>query len=257
MSTEKRCTQPRGIGVDGCRGGWVWVAAGRRPAAGFAACLSEIVGCFPMSRILVDMPIGLPSGAYPRRCETVARRLAGPRRASIFTPPARVALAAPDYASANAANRRETGKGLSKQAWNLVPKIREADELLRRDPLLEARLMESHPEICFRMLAGDVLRHYKKTAEGRRERLAVLAAHGGAGTAPAMIGVDLIQRCGAAGDDLLDAAVLAVVAAMPDRALGLLPPEPEWDAAGLPMQMVVPLPAAGEPGPEWGMRRLK
>jgi predicted RNase H-like nuclease len=256
MGAEIARPKPPGIGVDGCRGGWVWVAAGRRPAAGFAAHLSEVVGRFRKARILVDMPIGLPSGTNPRRCESLARRLAGPRRASIFAPPARAALAVPDYASANVANRRETGKGLSRQAWNLVPKIRQVDDLLRQDRPLAARLMESHPEICFRMLAGKPLCHYKKTAEGRRERLSVLEAHG-AGMLPALFKIDLAPGSGVAEDDLVDAAVLAVVAALPDRALGFLPPEPQWDAEGLPMQMVVPLPPAGGLPAEWGIRRLK
>jgi predicted RNase H-like nuclease len=230
--------------------------AGRRPAAGVAAHLGEIVRRFPAGRILVDVPIGLPSGPNPRRCERLARRLAGARRASIFTPPARAVLSAPDYASANAANRRATGKGLSRQAWNLVPKIRQADELLHGDPSLAGRLLESHPEVCFRILAGDSLRHYKKTAAGRSERLAVLAARSPA-LAAALPALGQALGGGAAPDDLVDAAVLAVVAALPGRALAALPAEPEWDSAGIPMQMVVPLPTGDAAHAKWGMRSLK
>ena len=246
---------PPGIGVDGCRGGWVWVMAGVRPTAGFAAQLGEIVKRFPAGRILVDVPIGLPSGASPRGCERLARRLAGARRASVFTPPARVVLGAGDYASANAANRRATGKGLSRQAWNLVPRIRQADELLRADRSLAGRLMESHPEVCFRILAGHSLGHYKKTVAGRRERLAVLAAHS-PGLDDVLPGLGRLAGGGVAPDDLVDAAVLAVVAALPARGLAALPRQPEWDSAGLPMQMVVPAPPADELCADWGMRRL-
>ncbi len=255
MQTDPGADRPAGVGVDGCRGGWVWIAAGRRPAAGRARFLAEVVERFSTERILVDIPIGLPSGKNPRRCETTARRLAGPRRASVFTPPSRVVLAAPDYASANAANRRETGKGLSKQAWHLVPRIREADELLREDPRLADRLLESHPEVCFRLLAGVPLAHYKKTAGGRAERLAALAA-----VSPrlhrALPGFERALSGHAAPDDVVDAAVLAVVAARPVGELAVLPSEPQWDIAGLPMQMVVPWPPGDDEDAPGAMRRL-
>jgi hypothetical protein len=51
--------------------------------------------------------------------------------------------------------------------------------------------------------------------------------------------------------------VLAVVAALPGRALAALPAEPEWDSAGIPMQMVVPLPTGDAAHAKWGMRSLK
>ena len=256
MSDRAPPEETRGIGVDGCRGGWVWVTAGRRPSAGLAAHLGDIVEQFPAGRVLVDVPIGLPSASNPRRCERLARRLAGARRASVFTPPARAVFGSPDYASANAANRLETGKGLSRQTWNLVPKIRQADELLQSHRALAGRLMESHPELCFRVLAGNDLRHYKKTAEGRQERLGELAARSPA-LAAALPEFGRALGGGVAPDDLVDAAVLAIVAALPARALAAIPAEPQWDAAGIPMQMVVPLPPGDGPCAVWGMRRLK
>ena len=74
------------------------------------------------------------------------------------------------------ANREETGKGLSIQAFGIVPKIRELDELLRergRDARPEIR--EVHPEICFWALSGEkAMRNGKQKKAGLEERLGVL-----------------------------------------------------------------------------------
>lgn len=236
-----------GVGIDGCRAGWVWVRATNEDfTTGTVASLAEVVACFPADRVLVDIPIGLPSDTRPRGCEAPARRFVGPRRASVFTPPGRAAVVARDYPSANAANRTQTGRGLSKQAWNLVPKILEADRLLRSDPRLRDRVLESHPEVCFRALSPGPLPHYKRTPEGRRERLAVLNSlrpELEAGLADALEALG----SGTGADDLIDAFVLAVTAVLPDRRLATFPNAPERDAAGLPMQMVLPRPARIDP----------
>ena len=236
-----------GVGVDGCRTGWVWVRATRAHfTTGIAASLEEIVARFPGERVLVDIPIGLPSDTRPRGCEAPARRFIGPRRASVFTPPGRAAIAAPDYASANLANRKQTGRGLSKQAWNLVPKIREADRLLRADPELTTRVHESHPEVCFRGLSKAPLAHYKKTREGRSERLAVLG-NLRPGLELRLADFLTARHPGSAADDLLDAFVLALTAALPLGRLATFPSPPERDAFGLPMQIVLPQPARIDP----------
>ena len=77
----------------------------------------------------IDIPIGLaarrdPGGPTSRR----GRRL-GPRRSSVFPAPARSVLAATTYEEACALSRAACGKAISKQLFNILPKIREVDAL--------------------------------------------------------------------------------------------------------------------------------
>jgi predicted RNase H-like nuclease len=179
-------------GVDGCRGGWAVAVADAdtildvQVVARFADVLA--LGC---DAFAVDMPIGLLDRG-PRACDVEARRLLGPRRASVFPAPTRPMLAAASYADALAI------AGLSKQAFNLLPKIREVDAAM--SPRLQDTVVEVHPELCFSRLIGAPCRWPKRTADGRAERLAVVQPR--------------IDRppSGAAWDDVLDACALVETA---------------------------------------------
>jgi ketosteroid isomerase-like protein len=164
--------------------------------------------------------------------------------------PCRPAVYAPDYQAACEINRGLTGKALSKQAWNLCPKIREVDRYLRGRAAVGPPLRESHPELCFSALAGGrPMHHSKRTEAGRAERLALLEPWV---PEAASLVADLLTRHGRgrlASDDVLDALVLAVVASMPDEGLETIPGSIEHDAEGLPQEMVVPsVPGAEDPG---------
>jgi predicted RNase H-like nuclease len=235
-----------GIGIDGCRGGWVWC---RRSAdgwdGGIATRLADLRWLMEAGALtLVDMPIGLVTdGCDERRCDRAARALLGrPRASSVFRPPCRAALAAADYATACDVNRRHTGVALSQQTWNIAAKIREVDLLLTADPSLCDRLLEAHPEVCLWGLAGGrPMHHNKRTPRGRRERLALLGAVDPGAAAQVEAMARSHPRRAVAPDDIADAAVLAVTAATAAAAehlLRLLPEEPERDRLGLPMQML-------------------
>jgi predicted RNase H-like nuclease len=165
-------------GVDGCRGGWVvatdgWATEGLTVEARFADVLLLVEGI-----VAVDMPIGLPALGQRRACDTAARGALGRRRSSVFPAPSREALAAGSFAEV---------AGLSIQAWNLVPKVREVDEAWL------PRVREVSPELSFAVLAGQPMAHPKRTAGGRSERLEAL-------------GLTEVPRVrGAAADDVLDA----------------------------------------------------
>jgi predicted RNase H-like nuclease len=207
--------------------------------------------------MLVDMPMGLPHAGEPvRRCDAEARRLLGPRRASVFSPPCREALGERDHAGGNAVNRAVTGRGLSIQAWNIAPRIRELDELLRAEPGAVERLLECHPELCFAALLGAPASHPKKTRPGREQRLKTLLGLCPDAKARIVQGLKNYGRL-SAHDDFLDALVLAVSLALADpaasggpdsgarhglTALGLDPVSGHTprDAAGLPMVIHVP-----------------
>lgn len=202
-------------GVDGCKGGWVAVFRHAKTGhnfARFAETIAEIVDAPERPAwIAIDMPMGFADDALKggRDCEKAARAILGPagRASCIFSAPCRGALAAKDYPAANARNRKAADIGLSKQAWNLFPKMREVDALLRARP--DVPIFESHPELCFGRLAGAPLRAAKKTAEGRAQRLALLAKEG-FGDLPEWL--DQFPRKLVAPDDVIDAAVVCLTA---------------------------------------------
>lgn len=230
----------RRYGVDGCRGGWFyfWIN-GRVFGHGQASSLATIVADRTASVILVDIPIGLPSETANRDCDTEARKLLGRRASSIFPAPCRAALEAESYEHACEVNERLTGRKLSIQCWNIVPKIREADALLRGRGRARLRLRESHPELCFATLnGGRPMSRGKKTIAGFEERLAVLQRRWRPATVAVEQALAAYKRADVGRDDILDAMVLAVTASLPAGRRGSLPARPRRDEKGLPMEMV-------------------
>jgi len=125
----------------------------------------------PAAVVGIDIPIGLPDGPGGRECDRLARRALGPRRASVFPAPPRVALRATDYAQACEMARERTGVALSRQAFHLLPRIADVDDCLT--PADQERVLEVHPELAFARMAGGPLAP-KRTAEGRRGRIRAL-----------------------------------------------------------------------------------
>lgn len=235
------------VGVDGCRGGWLYVGLrGNEWSLGLEATLEALLEALPSARrILIDMPIGLlESGPEERLCDRAARRVLGrPRAASVFPVPVRPALQAEAYPEANAINRRLSERGITRQSWGIVPKLRALDELMRHSPRAQSLLREAHPEVCFWALnEGQAMRHNKKTPAGREEREAVLRRH--APFVPKILvhAATRYRRTLAGPDDLLDASVLALAARCGNQRLRTLPAEPPIDAVGLPMEIVYPQP---------------
>lgn len=236
----------RFLGVDGCRGGWLGVVADERQQFVEAPRLwrmadAMIAALFEFELALIDVPIGLPEGTpCRRRCDIEARRLLQQRRSSVFLPPARATLRAHDYTSANAINFKRCGKKISMQMWNIVPRIRAIDRLLRRDLSLQQKLRESHPEVCFLKLNdGQPARHSKKTQAGERERIRLLARHSGNARRYYRDARGVFARRDIMPDDLLDAMALALHASLASTCgLASIPEKPEYDRTGLRMEMV-------------------
>ena len=166
------------LGVDGCRAGWIAAEASgpdERPRFRLFRRFAEVIEALRSRDGLacVDVPIGLCD--VGRRCDQEARKLLGPARAaSVFTPPSRSALAGTTAAEIRSLNLRATGRSLSEQTLNILPKIREVDAALT--PALQEGVREVHPELVFASLTdhGSGLATSKKTDRGRRERLALL-----------------------------------------------------------------------------------
>ncbi len=228
-------------GADGCRGGWIRVIKDLDTGAiswRLCAMAHELASAEPVPDLIgVDIPMGLPERG-PRLCDLEARRLLGRGRgSSIFPAPIRPILTAASYEEACRIRVGIEGKRLSRQSWGIIPKIREMDELLRRDPILRERVREVHPEVSFFFMAGQrALRYGKKTPMGREERCRLLEPHFGPWPATALrepIGP------GIGADDILDAfAALWTAERMARGTAEMLPPTPPRDRFGLPMEII-------------------
>ncbi len=222
-------------GVDGAKAGWLAVLAPFE-GGGLEAALAPRWTDLPLARAVmvgVDMPIGLAE-SVPRACDSAARwRLPRDRKPSVFPPPRRPQLACATWAEANARGKALDGKGISRQAWNLAPKIRELDAALA--PADQARVREVHPELVFLRLNDGRPVPRKISAEGRALRLELLARAGFAGIEALM---NRFPRRDAGPDDVLDAAACALAARdmLTGRATRL-PPEPPLDARSLRMEI--------------------
>ena len=193
----------RVVGVDGCRTGWIAVAwTGERGSttAHHLRTLDDVADvATDIAVVAVDMPLFVPESE--RTAEVALRRALGPRRSSVFATPPRTAIDAPDHAAATARARAATGKGVSRQAWNLVPKIREA---IAWAATVDVPVIEAHPEGSFTELLGAPASAGKKTWAGMTQRLGALTAAGFD-----LAAIDLAAAEAASTDDLLDAAAAA------------------------------------------------
>ena len=235
--------ESRFAGMDGCPGGWFCVGIDADGNWSFSVIASDAVATVTASAttVFIDIPIGLlDSGSEERVCDREARRALGRKRgSSVFPAPVRASLRARDYAEALAINRRCTGRGISKQPWMIAPKIKVIDDLLQVDASLRGVLRESHPEVCFWALNGATpMRFNKKTAEGQKERLALLRRFFPAADALFGEATARYRRKQAARDDIIDALVLAVSARLGGGFWRTFPANPPRDAVGLPMEMV-------------------
>ncbi len=167
-------------GVDGAPDGWAVVerAANGRLSGYLTPTIAELMTRArggELGAVAIDMPIGLLD-THPRAADVAARRLLGPRRASLFATPLRCCLDAATYEEARSLSRAAASTAPSKQAWNLMPKIRELRAAVRPgDPVAE-----SHPELAFGRLAGAPMAQPKYRGTGMQARRQVLMSVWGA-----------------------------------------------------------------------------
>jgi predicted RNase H-like nuclease len=208
-------------GVDGCAAGWI--AAYVHPQGGAVRVrivprFADVLSAPEQAAVVaVDMPIGLPErvGAGGRAAESCVRPLLGARQSSVFSVPSRTAIYAGDYREACriAQATSEPPRKVSKQLFNIAPKIRELDEALRATPQTATPVFEVHPELAFwRLNGGRALAEPKKVKSrpyepGLALRRRLLIAAGFPEDA-----VNAPPPKGAAADDLLDALACAAIA---------------------------------------------
>lgn len=222
---------PSVVGVDGCRAGWFAVHRfGAQVRWHLWSRIDEVQALRPRPDVVVvDMPIGLLSVPEPggRGCDGEARRLLGARRSSVFSAPTRDVLDARCF---------EDAHGLSQQAYHILPKVREVDAFVT--PARQRTLREGHPELAFRTLAGRPMRHPKRTADGHRERLALLRRAWPESAPIYAAAVGATRRGAVARDDIADALVLVLVAVrVASGSAERVPIRPRRDGRGLRMEM--------------------
>jgi predicted RNase H-like nuclease len=129
--------------------------------------------------------------------------------------------------------------GMSRQAYGILPKIREVDGLMR--PALQQTVYEAHPELAFMSLTGSPILANKKTPDGRAARLQALSqATPGFHRLQHVLtqATGTFKRTQVAGDDLLDAGVLAWTACrIASGRANRVPPHPDVDRRGLRMEI--------------------
>ena len=194
------------LGIDACRTGWAGVVLGADSiragvfATSLEALYREAAAVAAVEVVGIDMPIGLPERGV-RQADLQARQCLGPRRNSVFLTPPRAVLQEAPYERAVRRSRELGGAGISRQAYGLGPRIL---ELERWAASCASPVLEVHPEVSFRHVAGHPVPHSKKTWAGVMFRRHLLA---GAGLVlPEDLGT-LGARAGV--DDVLDAAVAA------------------------------------------------
>jgi predicted RNase H-like nuclease len=232
----------RAVGIDGCRCGWiaVWIDnAGRR---GFEILPKiDCVKKFKADMEMIDIPIGLPQSGY-RDCDQAAREMLGRGRSRVFLGVSRPLLAYLDdfnpeelgFAEAcNLANKRaksEFGKGISRQLFGILPKIREVDTFVLANDNQDV-FRETHPELVFHRLNYGIFLSAKKTPEGKARRRDLLTR---CGFEDIDAWLSKLPGSGAGPDDLLDACACALAADSPDQKLIC---DRKSDARGLRMEM--------------------
>lgn len=220
-------------GVDGCPAGWLAVwrdHSDHAPKTAVFFDVRSLIEAFPKTAIFaIDMPIGLPDFVTGggRGPEKLVRPFLGERQSSVFSVPSRAAvyaehgpfsgqvdmIEAHKRASLVALATSDPPRKISIQSFNIFPKIREIDTLLREQSALTDRVFESHPEFAFAVLNGKAPMKLPKKIKGKvnpagmEERKELLASLG----LPREF-LDQKPPKGAAADDFLDACAMLLIA---------------------------------------------
>lgn len=244
------------VGVDGCSAGWFAVLlAGENEKncewkvelfPKFSAIIDHLKKEYEQADflVLIDIPIGLKAGGSGERLSDLgARKILKARKSSIFPVPYREAVYAESYEEACKVNKELAGKSISKQAWNIVPKIRDVDSFLVENEIFKERVKEVAPEICFQALTGSPMKSSKKSLDGFFERVEALKSVCQLTDEIVKAAISKYRRKEVSKDDILDALAAAITAKIGcEDGFEYVPCNPETDGKGLKIQMVYCIP---------------
>ena len=221
------------LGVDACPGGWVGVVLDPDLRASVFTALDdhdllELVAETASVRGRGDRHPHRPAGHQRRAADAEARRVLVGKSSSVFSTPTRAALEADTYAERRAANLAATRDrtSVSAQAYALREKVLQVDAWVRSGPA--CGVIEVHPEVSFARWPAPRSRPARRTCDGVRRVVEVLADHGIAAP-PWFRGAPFGE------DDLLDACAAAWSAVR--HSLGVaesFPAAPEVVSDGIP-----------------------
>ena len=227
------------LGIDGSKNGWVGVKQNAKREDFSEIIFKEKLIDFlstDIKLIIIDMPVGLDKNIRQggRLVDKEARKKLLKRKSSIFNAPIRDVLKAKSYDEANTISKSK-GLGISKQSWNLVPKINELDQILQIK--IRPQIYESHPELCFQTMNDGELKFSKKEKLGIKERRNILTKNG---FDKKFLDRNLKKNKNFHSDDFLDACALSWTAKriMNEKNINL-PEDPKKDELGIIMQMKV------------------
>ena len=165
------------IGIDGCRAGWIITQVLDNQLISFHIIKNlndDYLKQIKLSYIGIDIPLQL-SQTGKRLAEIEARSLLKKRACTIFSPPTLNALRAKNYIDACEVNFKECGKRISKQSWNLFPKIKEAHKFLENNSISKLEVFEVHPELSFMAMNDmNLIDASKKTETGKEIRIKLI-----------------------------------------------------------------------------------
>ena len=165
------------IGIDGCRAGWITTQVLDNQLISFHIIKNlndDYLKQSNLSHIGIDIPLQL-SHTGKRLAEIEARVLLKKRACTIFSPPTLNALRAKNYIDACEVNFKECGKRISKQSWNLFPKIKEAHKFLENNSISKLEVFEVHPELSFMAMNDmNLIDASKKTETGKEIRIKLI-----------------------------------------------------------------------------------
>lgn len=221
----------RATGLDGFSKGWVAVTIdGDQRTISFHGDIADALSC-AFDRTGIDIPIGLTDDGE-RDCDLLARARLRPHTSRVFTGARRwlwQEFRDPGLANDEALRRGQTR--ISRQLWNIGPKIMEVDAFVRANAARDIR--EVHPELVFLRLNGGAPLPRKKSEEGDALRCKLLK-QAGFGEIDRWLSETRFGS-GAKRDDVLDACAVALAAHEPGGSVPEGAPPP--DAHGLPMQI--------------------
>lgn len=175
------------LGVDWAGGRWLCLAYEEpdsvpTPATyeSLADLWNEYDGGAEITRLCIDIPIGLPTGPAERAVDKRCRSYLD-RTSTVFRVPVREALKTDSPAEANKKSRAATktddtdGVGVQPPAYSIRNQILDVNNFVSDlDPSATDIIYEVHPELCFRALHGTPPQYRKATAQGVAERLDAL-----------------------------------------------------------------------------------
>jgi len=223
-------------GVEPCPGGWLVVSARLQSITLFPQppevypVFADIVDYRPSFDVIaVHAPLSFPADDSPggRTCDRLARKLLGwPRSGAIVSPPSWRLLESGDFSAA-------ATKGLSPITVARLGWYKQISEEMA--PYRQRQVFEVHPELSFYQLNDDKpMQHSKYTEEGVTERRKLVEAR-----IPGADAVIDAELPGVTQRHLLDAVADMVTARrIAARAVERLPEDPEWDEAGVRMELL-------------------